>query len=236
MSDLQKLVLLGMGGNVLDIIDAVREINALKPTYQLLGYLTRDAKGDEVAGLECLGDYSFARTMPDDVQLVGFDFATSTYTQWPDTIQSIRLPAERYATIVHPRAYVSPQASIGHGSVILAGVTVGARAKIGNWVIILQNVALSHDNMIGDYSCVTSGASFSGGVRLEFNCYVGTNATIVDAARIGKQSLVGAGALIRHDVPAGEIWVGNPGRFLRRVGEPCTAPGAGEPKPDSRNP
>ncbi|MDA0746722.1 MAG: sugar O-acyltransferase [bacterium] len=213
---MQKLVLMGITGNNADILDAVREINAIKPTFNLLGYLTRDGHPQQPGGLSCLGDFASARTFPSDVQVAGFAFSTATFRQWPDIVASLGLPDERFATIVHPRAYVSPQSTIGHGSILLAGVTVGAFATVGNHVIILQNVALSHDDVIGDYTCITVGASFSGNVQVGRNCYIGTNATVV-CKQIGEGSLVGTGALVRHNIPPNEIWVGNPAQFLRNV-------------------
>jgi sugar O-acyltransferase (sialic acid O-acetyltransferase NeuD family) len=218
MNQRQKLVLLGMGGNCSDIADAVEEINALEPTYDLLGYLASSPRPKE--SLKYLGDFSEARKLPEDLQLVGFTFGPGSYLTWPATVASLGLPPERFATIIHPRACVSPRATVGRGSVILAGTTVGADVRIGQWVIILQNVTLGHDDVIGDYTCITSGAAFSGGVRVGRNCYIGTHATIVNGVQIGDQSLIGAGTLIRHDVPAREVWVGNPGRRLRPVSEP----------------
>ena len=213
---MQKLVFLGIGSNNSDILDAVREINALVPTYEVLGYVTRNGKPVNKGGLKHLGDFDAVRALPEDVQITGFTFGPGSYQAWPGTVAGLGLPRERFATIVHPHAFVSPQSTVGRGSVVLAGTTVGAFVTIGDHVIVLQNVGLSHDDVIGDYSCLTVGVSFSGSVRVGRNCFLGTNATIIGAT-IGEGSMVGAGTLIRRDVPAGEVWVGNPGRFLRKV-------------------
>lgn len=213
---MQKLVFLGIGSNNSDILDAVREINALKPTYEVLGYVTRNGKPVNKGGLKHMGDFDTLRDLPEDVQISGFAFGPGSFRTWPGTVAGLGLPRERFATIVHPHAFVSPQSTVGRGSVILAGTTVGAFVTIGDHVIILQNVGLSHDDVIEDYSCLAVGVSFSGSVRVGRNCFLGTNATIVGAT-IGEGSMVGAGTLIRHDVPAGEVWVGIPGRFLRKV-------------------
>ncbi len=213
---MQKLVFLGIGSNNSDILDAVVEINALKPTYDVLGYVTRDGNPIEKGGLKHLGDFESVGALPEDVQITGFAFGPGSYQTWPDTVAGLGLPRERFATIVHPRAFVSAQSTVGRGSVVLAGTTLGAFVTIGDHVIVLQNVGLSHDDVIEDYSCLAVGVSFSGSVRVGRNCFLGTNSTIIGAA-IGEGSMVGAGALIRHDVPAGEVWVGNPGRFLRKV-------------------
>jgi UDP-2-acetamido-3-amino-2,3-dideoxy-glucuronate N-acetyltransferase len=39
---------------------------------------------------------------------------------------------------------------------------------------------------------------------------IGANATILGGVRIGPGALIGAGAVVTKDVPAGELWVGNP--------------------------
>ena len=155
---------------------------------------------------------------PEEVQITGFSFGPGSFRTWPDTVAGLGLPPERFATIIHPRAYVSPQSQVGRGTVILAGTTVGAFVTLGDHVIVLQNVGLSHDDVIEDFSCLAVGVSFSGSVRVGRNCFLGTNSTIIGAT-LGPGSLIGAGTLIRQDVPSNEIWVGVPGRFLRKCDE-----------------
>ncbi len=214
MKSLQKVVLLGIGACNTDIADAIGEINRIEPTYELLGYLTRDGSPKQLRlpGLECLGDHSCAREMPGDVKFIGIWGGTGSFWRIPDFFSSLGLSLDRYETIVHPLAFVSPHSSVGLGTSILGGTMVGPDVRIGNWVTLLQNVTLSHDDVVEDCCIVTCGATFSGRVQVGENCFIGTNATIVDGARVGRQCLIGAGALIRHDVPDGEIWVGNPGR------------------------
>ena len=197
-------------------MDAVNEINAHRPTYDVLGYVTPNGRSAEADGVKLLGDYALVRTLPTDVQIAGFAFGPGSFRTWPTTVAELWLPEERFATIVHPRAYVSPQSVVGRGAIILAGTTVGAHARVGNYVVVLQNVGISHDDDIGDYACVAAGVSFSGGVRVGSNCFLGANSTII-GAKLGEGSMVGAGALVRHDVPANEVWVGNPARYLRKV-------------------
>ncbi len=221
MGDLQKLVLLGVGACNSDLVDSIREINGIRPTYELLGYLTSDGtpKPARKHGLECLGAHAYAREMPGDIQFVGIWGGAKSFWRIPDFFSSLGLGLDRFETVIHPRAYVSPQSSVGRGSVILGGTMVGVDVRIGNWVTLLQNVTLSHDDVVEDCCIVTCGATCSGRVQIGYNCFIGTNVAIVDGARVGRRCLIGAGALIRHDVPDGEIWVGNPGRRLHTLDE-----------------
>lgn len=218
---LQKLVLIGIGANNSDVLDAVRAVNAVEPTFDLLGYLTSSGKpaAKEPLQLECLGDFSRAREMPADVKFVGLSGGVGSYWRLPDFFESLGSPAERYATIIHPMAFVSPQSTVGPGSVVLGGCMIGPDTRIGNWTCLLQNVTMGHDGVIEDYCWVTAGATFSGNCRVGYNSYIGTNSTIVNGAKLGRQCLIGAGALILKDVPDQEIWVGNPGRKLETLDE-----------------
>ena len=46
---------------------------------------------------------------------------------------------------------------------------------------------------------------------------IGANATILGGVTIGQNALIGAGSVVTKDVPANEIWVGNPAKFLKKL-------------------
>ena len=46
---------------------------------------------------------------------------------------------------------------------------------------------------------------------------IGANATILGGITLGENSLVGAGSVVTKDIPANEVWVGNPAKFLRNI-------------------
>ena len=44
------------------------------------------------------------------------------------------------------------------------------------------------------------------------------NTIIVKAVTIGDNAVIGAGSIITCDIPSGEIWAGNPAKFIKKVG------------------
>ncbi|MFW9833866.1 MAG: acyltransferase [Candidatus Thorarchaeota archaeon] len=54
---------------------------------------------------------------------------------------------------------------------------------------------------------------------IKFGARIGGGATILAGVTIGKQAMIGAGAVVTKDVPPKEVWVGNPARKLRDVPE-----------------
>ena len=48
---------------------------------------------------------------------------------------------------------------------------------------------------------------------------IGANSTIIPGITIGENALIGAGSVVTKDVPAGEIWIGNPARYYKKITE-----------------
>ena len=59
-------------------------------------------------------------------------------------------------------------------------------------------------------------ASLAGNVKVGDFATIGTNSTILPNVTIGKESYVGAGAVVNKDVPDNQVDVGVPAKFLRK--------------------
>ena len=46
---------------------------------------------------------------------------------------------------------------------------------------------------------------------------IGANSTICPGVTIGEGAMVGAGSVVTKDIPSGELWVGNPAKFIRKI-------------------
>lgn len=82
---------------------------------------------------------------------------------------------------------------------------------------------------IGNGCCITSGtkiithflspddnAMYYGEVKIGERAFIGMNTLIVNAITIGNLAVVGAGSVVLKNIPAGEIWAGNPAKFIRK--------------------
>lgn len=77
-----------------------------------------------------------------------------------------------------------------------------------------------HATVLGDWVSVGHGAIVHGAVVGD-NTIVGMGATLLDFARIGKNCMVGAGAVVtgKMDAPDGSLVLGNPARVVRPLTE-----------------
>lgn len=213
----KSIIILGTGGNCVDILDAILEINdqAPHPAYTCLGFLDdrADLWGTLIQGLPVLGGLNTASTYFDCLFVNGIG-STKTYSKKLEIIARTGLPLDRFETIIHPTASVSRMTSLGFGVVILQNVTVASNVFIGNHVMILPNSIISHDDRVGDGTICAGGVCVSGNVEIGTCCYIGSNSAIREHCKIGARSLIGMGSIILRDVEEGSVVVGNPARLL----------------------
>jgi sugar O-acyltransferase (sialic acid O-acetyltransferase NeuD family) len=129
-------------------------------------------------------------------------------------VTRLDLPTVAYGRIVHPRA-VLDECVPGPGSIVLAGAVATTAVTIGAHAVVMPGVVLVHDTVVGDYSVVAGGVALGGGVRVGEAAYLGAASVVREGCHIGDGAVVGMGAVVVRDVPAGEVWVGNPARRLR---------------------
>jgi acetyltransferase-like isoleucine patch superfamily enzyme len=48
-------------------------------------------------------------------------------------------------------------------------------------------------------------------------CFIGAHSIILKGVHIGDKSIVGAGSVVTKSIPEGEIWAGNPARFIKNI-------------------
>jgi sugar O-acyltransferase (sialic acid O-acetyltransferase NeuD family) len=218
----RPLVVVGSGGFGRETVEAVRAVNAERRTWDLLGFLDDDPTlhGTEIDGVPVIGPIDDARTRFESAQLVVCTGHPGNYFSRRSIVERLGLPPTRYGTVVHPTASVSTTSKVGHGSVLLAHVVATASVRIGAHVAVMPGVVFTHDDLIGDYATFGAGARLAGRVHVEEGAYVGSGSMVREDRSIGAWSMVGMGAVVTHDVPATEVWMGTPARFLRRVERP----------------
>lgn len=106
-------------------------------------------------------------------------------------------------SLVHPKAFVSPNSTLGQGSVVFAGAVINIEAKVGEASIINTGATVDHDCVIASGVHICPGANLSGGVEVGESSWIGVGSCVRHGIKIGANVMVGAGAVIVKDVPNG---------------------------------
>ena len=116
--------------------------------------------------------------------------------------------------IVHPRAVVARSAAVGPGTVVLAGAVINPDARVGQGVIVNTGAIVEHDCEIGDFAHLSPGAALGGNVCVAAGAHLGVGVSVLPGRRVGRNAVVGAGAVVTRDVPEGVVVAGVPARRM----------------------
>lgn len=124
---------------------------------------------------------------------------------------------KRFATVLHPSAFVHPSVTIGPGSVVFAGAVIQPGASIGCHAIVNTAASVDHDCLLEDFVHVAPGVHLAGEVRLHEGVLMGIGSCAIPGTRVGAWSIIGAGAAAVRDIPAGVVATGVPARVVRSL-------------------
>lgn len=117
-------------------------------------------------------------------------------------------------TFVHPAAYVSPQATLGEGSFIGAGVQVLPGAIVGPLARVNAGAVISHHVRLGYCNTVGPNATFTGRASTGDYAFIGAGSVLLNDVHVGDDATLGAGAVATRSLPSGVTAVGVPARPL----------------------
>jgi acetyltransferase-like isoleucine patch superfamily enzyme len=103
-----------------------------------------------------------------------------------------------------------------------SAVVISSRAKvmIGKNVKLGGNVRIfDHDFHSLEFSVRKTSNDWKNikarPIRIGDDVFIGTNAIILKGVTIGDRAIIGAGSVVMKDIPADEIWGGNPARRIK---------------------
>ena len=102
-----------------------------------------------------------------------------------------------------------------HNCVILDGAPV----TFGDDVMIGPNCCFSTAGHPLDAETRDQGLEYAYPITVGSHVWFGANVTVLPGVTIGDNSVIGAGSVVTHDIPAGVVAVGNPCRVLREITE-----------------
>jgi acetyltransferase EpsM len=169
------------------------------------------AETAERFGVRRLGDDDALRSVPRAQVVLGFGALGSAGSR-QQAVHRLTPLVKGWATIIHESAWVSPEATVGEGSVVMAGAIVQTGARIGAHCVVNTSAVIDHDVILEDFVQVAPGAILGGGVRVGAAAYIGMGAMIRDHTKVGAGAVVGMGAVVVADVAEGARVVGVPAR------------------------
>lgn len=206
------LILIGGGGHCKSCIDVIHDENK----YAIIGIIdVSEPAGKIICGYTVLGDDSAlpALIKDDNYFLITIGQIKSS-TNREKIYNELNQAGAKTATVVSPRAYVSPDATIGEGSIVLHGAMINAGVVAGVNCIINSMALLEHDAIVGNHVHISTGALINGDCSVGSNCFIGSGAVLVNSTKIADAVVIGAGSVVIKDISSPGIYAGNPAKRI----------------------
>lgn len=206
---MKKIVIVGNGGFAKEVFWMIKRINAIKPTWDFLGFIDRDSSNEKCV----IGNDDFVCKVNEELNVV-IAIGTSNirnrlYAKYAENVNVL------FPNIIDPSAIVSDRVQIGCGNIICPGAIVSVDTAIGNCSIINMGCTIGHDVVIENFVTISPGTNLSGKTHIESGCEIGAGTQTIPGIRIKSDSIIGAGAVVNKDLPSNCTAVGVPARVIK---------------------
>lgn len=208
------IIIIGAGGHARVVADAL-----LLAGERVIGFADSDPEkhGRRIFGVPVLGDDGIlARYSAESVLLANGIGGTGTGNVRVVVQQELQSRGWRFASVRHPRAIVSPFATLAAGTQLFAASVVQAGAELGEGCVVNTAGVVEHDVRLGAWTHVAPRALVCGDVMIGRRCHVGAGAVVRQGLSIGDDTVIGAGAVVLRDSAGGGMLIGVPARATGR--------------------
>lgn len=210
---MKNIVIIGAGGVGREVSLIIQQINELEQTWNLLGFIddNTDNWGKVINGYSVIGGIDSLEFLSNDTYIV---IAIANYKVKKNIVNKINNKF-KFATIVHPKVWIHDYMIVGEGTIIYEGAILTANIEIGNHVIISPKCGVGHDSIIKDYVSLLWNVNVSGNDLIEEGVMMGSGSTVIQGKKIGKGSIIGAGAVVVNDIESFSTAVGVPAKVIK---------------------
>ena len=202
----EKILLIGAGGHSQSCIDVIEQENK----YEIAGLIgIKEEVGQNRLGYKILGTdedlFDLSQSISNALITVGQIRSASLRKKLFNLAHNLNF---RTPNIISPKAYVSPHAKIGAGTILMHGTYVNAGASIGNNCIINSKSLIEHGVNIGNHCHVSTGVIINGNVSIGDETFVGSGSVIKEGIIVGENCVIGMGLSLLTNLNQGITFLG----------------------------
>jgi sugar O-acyltransferase (sialic acid O-acetyltransferase NeuD family) len=208
----KNILILGGSGHAREVAWLISDINKQKPySWNIIGFWEGEIKSEPkiINNIPLIGVDKIKQYTPELYAIVAIG---NPQLRQRAANQALELGC-KFATLIHPLVhYDQKTVTIGEGSMVFAGGIISTNVMIMKHVIINYNCTISHDCVIEDFVTLSPACNLAGFTKVKQGAHLGIGSSTIEKHSIGKNSIIGAGAVVTTDIPDNVTAVGVPAR------------------------
>ncbi len=211
---MEKIAIIGAGGFGREVKMLIDDINNINPKYEFIGYYDdRIEKNTKINNHSVIGTLEDLNKVNEPINIA---IAIGNPQIKKRVVSKINNKNIFFPTLIHPSVIVgTEEIVIGIGNIICAGTIITCNITIENFVIFNLYCTVGHDTIIKSYASFMPSVNVSGEVIINKSVYVGTGAKIINQLEVGRNTIVGAGAVVSSSLPGDCTAVGIPAKPVK---------------------
>ena len=188
----------------------------LKKEYDIIGYIDDDVSliGQIFDGIKVLGNRDYLFESIDREFFVFVPIGNNTLRV--SILKELNQKGFETPSFIHPDTIIHESVKIGKAVYILPGTNIMPCTELKNYVMVSMGVNIAHHNLIEEGCFFSQGTNVGASIHIKEKAYFGIASTAMTGIKeVGKNALIGAGAVVIKDVPDYAVVVGNPAKVLK---------------------
>ena len=210
---MRPIILIGGGGHCISCIDVVEQTGL----YQIIGILDLPEKlGQKVLNYSVIGtENELERFLPEcsDFLITVGQIKSSKLREI--IFHKVIRAGGNLPVIISPLAFVSPNAKIEEGSVIMHHALVNSCATIGKACILNTKSLIEHEAKIGNFCHISTASVINGQASIGDSCFIGSNTVVANNINVVGNTLIAAGSQVLKSIETPGTYIGQPLRKIR---------------------
>ena len=214
---MNDIVIVGAGGLGKEVTWLIENINAVKPTWNILGFIEDESKsnlfGKKLNDYEIIGGNSWLMNRKHETYItcaIGNGKIRNTLYKFFSKNVHIK-----FATLVDPSVRIDKTVEIGRGTTIAKNCSITVNTNIGDGVLLNIGSLVGHDTEIMDYTTLSPHAIVAGECTIGKFCEIGSGAFIIQGCKVANNSKIGPLSSVLKDITEEGIFIGNPARRIK---------------------
>lgn len=207
---MKNIAIYGMGGFGREVACLIRSINAISPTWNLLGFFDDGKNIGEFCDYgKCLGGIAELNAWSQELSIV---VAIGKPSILMNIVKKISNPNVVFPNLFAPDVcwYDKEAVTFGKGNIISRKCQFSCNIKIGDFNVFNYDIGIGHDSVLGNFNSLMTSTKIAGNVNIGDMNYFGVNSVVLQGITLGNNITLAAGSVAMRRLKDGYTFIGIP--------------------------